>query len=86
MGSSARVCARAGVIERRAAEMWTRNPYHHNKQKHIDRSDLSVRELVNEFKLITVRLVPTHEQLAECFTKSLALPTFRSNVQNLMGS
>ena len=72
--------------DNRAAEMWTRNPYHHSKQKHIDRSDLSIRELVNEFKMITFRLVPTHEQLADCFTKSLALPTFRSNVRNLMSS
>ena len=69
----------------RAAEMWTRNPHHHARQKHIDRCDLSIRELVNEFKTIIVRLVPTHQQLADCFTKSLPLPAFRSNVQNLMG-
>jgi hypothetical protein len=70
--------------DNRAAEMWTRNPHHHARQKHIDRSDLSIRELVNEFKTVTVRLIPTRAQLADCFTKSLPLPTFRNNVNNLM--
>ena len=70
--------------DNRAAEMWTRNPHHHARQKHIDRSDLSIRELVNQFKIITVRLIPTREQLADCFTKSLALPAFTRNVEKLM--
>ena len=70
--------------DNRAAEMWTRNPHHHARQKHIDRSDLSIRELVNEFKTVTVRLIPTRQQLADCFTKSLTLPTFKANVNNLM--
>ena len=71
--------------DNRAAEMWTRNPHHHARQKHIDRCDLSIRELVNEFKTISVRLVPTRDQLADCFTKSLAVPAFIENVQKLMG-
>ena len=53
-------------------------------KKKNDISDLSIRELVNEFKTIVVRLVPTQDQLADCFTKSLALPMFKSNMQNLM--
>jgi len=69
----------------RAAEMWTRNPHHHARQKHIDRCDLSVREQVLEFKTITIRLVRTHEQLADCFTKSLPIPAFRRNVEQLLG-
>lgn len=71
--------------DNRAAEMWTRNPHHHARQKHIDRCDLSIREMVNEFKVITIRLVPTLNQLADCFTKSLPLPAFRRNVRNLLG-
>jgi hypothetical protein len=41
--------------------------------------------MVNEFKVITIRLVPTLNQLADCFTKSLPLPAFRRNVRNLLG-
>ena len=70
--------------DNRAAEMWTRNPHHHARQKHIDRSGLSIRELVNQFKIITIRLIPTREQLADCFTKSLALPAFTANVEKIM--
>jgi hypothetical protein len=72
--------------DNRAAEMWTRNPHHHARQKHIDRADLSIRELVNEFKMITIRLIPTRAQLADCFTKSLPLPAFRNNVDSLMAT
>ena len=69
----------------RAAEMWTRDLHHHTYQKHIDRCDLSVCEQVLEFKTITIRLVRTHEQLADCFTKSLPIPAFRRNVEQLLG-
>ena len=70
--------------DNRAAEMWTRNPQHFVKQQHIDRSDLSVREQVLEFKTVTVHLIPTQDQLADCFTKSLPLPAFRRNIESLM--
>ena len=70
--------------DNRAAEMWTRNPQHFVRQQHIDRSDLSVREQVIEFKTVTVHLIPTQEQLADCFTKSLPLPAFRRNIAALM--
>ena len=59
--------------DNRAAELWTRNPQHFARQQHIDRCDLSVREQVSEFKTVTVHLVPTQMQLADCFTKSLPL-------------
>ena len=72
--------------DNRAAELWTRNPQHFARQQHIDRCDLSVREQVLEFKTVTVHLIPTHQQLADCFTKSLPLPAFRRNVQQLMES
>ena len=72
--------------DNRAAEMWTRNPHHHARQKHIERCDLSIREQVNEFKTISVHLVPTQEQLADCLTKSLPLPGFKRNVHKLLAS
>ena len=72
--------------DNRAAELWTRNPQHFSRQQHIDRCDLSVREQVLEFKTVTVHLIPTHQQLADCFTKSLPLPTFRRNIEHLMQS
>ena len=70
--------------DNRAAELWTRNPQHFARQQHIDRCDLSVREQVLEFKTVTVHLVPTHLQLAGCFTKSLALPAFRRDFEKWM--
>ena len=70
--------------DNRAAELWTRNPQHFARQQHIDRCDLSVREQVLEFKNVTVHLVPTQLQLADCFTKSLPLPAFRPNIKELM--
>ena len=71
--------------DNRAAEMWSRNPHHHARQKHIDRCDLSIREEVLEYKTVSVRLVPTQDQWADGFTKALPLPAFRINVGRLMG-
>jgi len=68
-----------------ACEMWTRNPHHHAKQKHIARSELSVREQVTEFKTVSIHLVPTHEQLSDIFTKALPAPAHRKAVEQLLG-
>ena len=85
-GSRATVCTPTRLhCDNRAAEMWTRNPHHHARQKHIDRCDLSIREQVLEFKTISVSLVPTQDQWADGFTKALPLPAFKTNVARLMG-
>ena len=71
--------------DNRATEMWTRNPHHRAKQKHMERAEFSVRDDVCVFKTIVVHLVPTQTQLSDCFTKSLPLPAFKRNVQKLLG-
>jgi hypothetical protein len=69
-----------------ACEMWTRNPHHHSRQKHIARSELSVREQVTEFKTVSIHLVPTQQQLADVLTKALPAPAHIQAVRQLMGS
>ena len=69
-----------------ACEMWTRNPHHHSRQKHIARSELSVREQVTEFKTVSIHLGPTQEQLADVLTKALPAPAHTQAVRQLMGS
>ena len=68
-----------------ACEMWTRNPHHHSRQKHIAHSELSVRKQVTEFKTVSIYLVPTQQQLADVLTKALPAPAHTQVVQQLMG-
>ena len=71
--------------DNRATEMWTRNPHHHSKQKHMERAEFSVRDDVCHFKTIIVHLIPTLDQLSDCLTKSLPLPAFKRNINKLLG-
>jgi len=59
------------------------NPVSHKRSKHIDLDYHFVRELVTS-RVLTIRYVPTHLQIAEIFTKSLshlAFIFFRSKLR-----
>lgn len=51
------------------------NPTHHKRSKHIDIKYHFSREKIQE-KIITLKYVPTGEQLADVFTKMLPTPKF----------
>lgn len=72
--------------DNRATELWTKNPHHHSKQKHMERSEFSIRDDVCHFKSIVVHLIPTQSQLSDCLTKSLPLPAFRRNIHKILGT
>ena len=59
------------------------NPEHHQKTKHIDRRHFYVRELVERGQL-EVPYVKTAENLADFFTKPLAMKTFRAMRDRIM--
>ena len=59
------------------------NPEHHQKTKHIDRRHFYVRELVERGQL-EVPYVKTAENLADFFTKPLAVKTFRAMRDRIM--
>ena len=59
------------------------NPEHHQKTKHIDRRHFYVRELVERGQL-EVPYVKTAENLADFFTKPLAVKTFRAMRDKIM--
>ena len=63
------------------------NPEQHQKTKHIDRRFFYVRELVErglERGQIEVPYVKTAENLADFFTKPLAVKTFRAMRDKIM--
>ena len=59
------------------------NPEHHQKTKHIDRRHFDVRELVERDQL-EVPYVKTAENLADFFTKPLAVKMFRAMRDRIM--
>ena len=59
------------------------NPEHHQKTKYIDRRHFYVRELVERGQL-EVPYVKTAENLADFFTKPLAVKTFRAMRDKIM--
>ncbi|GKB69844.1 uncharacterized mitochondrial protein-like protein [Tanacetum coccineum] len=63
--------------DNKSAIFLSQNPVAHKRAKHIDIDYHFVRELVSHKKLST-RFVPSSQQLADIFTKSLPRPLFES--------
>lgn len=63
------------LCDNKSAIFLSQNPVAHKRAKHIDLDYHFVRELVSAEKLIT-QFVPSHLQVADIFTKSLARPSF----------
>ena len=57
-------------VDNQAAIDLAYNPEHHSKTKHIARRHFFVRDLVEE-RVIKVRFVKSHDNLADFFTKVL---------------
>ncbi|KAK6143271.1 hypothetical protein DH2020_023619 [Rehmannia glutinosa] len=53
------------------------NPVHHNRTKHIEIRHHFLRDCVSKRK-IEISFVPSHDQLADIFTKPLSIETFAS--------
>ena len=64
------------------------NPENHARTKHIDRRHYFIRELVEDGKIV-VPFVPTHENVADFFTKPLKASKFfplRDKIMNVYAS
>ena len=68
-----------------AALKWCYNPVNHSKQKHIPVAYHFVREQVALFDNVNVVAVKTDYQLADLFTKCLAVPRMRFLVDSIRG-
>src|SRR3954471_4231139 len=63
------------LCDNQSAIFLTANPVSHNRSKHIELDYHFVRELVSS-KQLRLQYVPTTQQVADVFTKSLGLPAF----------
>lgn len=70
-------------IDNQSAINLIQNPSYHRRTKHIDVIYHYVREKY-ESKEISLQFVPTHDQLADIFTKPLPRDNFQT-IRELMG-
>ena len=66
-----------------ACAKWCRNPCDYQKQKHIHRDVLSIRESVQEFRHFDIVVVKTDKQLGDCLTKALPPQLHRAAVKTI---
>ena len=66
-----------------ACAKWCRNPCDYQKQKHIHRDVLSIRESVHEFRHFDIVVVKTDKQLGDCLTKALPPQLHRAAVKTI---
>jgi hypothetical protein len=64
-----------------ACAKWCRNPCDYQKQKHIHRDCLSIRESVQEFRHFDIVVVKTAAQISDCLTKALPPQLHRAAVK-----
>ncbi|KAF8755410.1 Reverse transcriptase (RNA-dependent DNA polymerase) [Rhizoctonia solani] len=57
---------------------------YHRRSKHINKQHHFMRNIIEQHKVSTL-YVPTHENLANAFTKALPAPQFRYLMQSIMG-
>jgi hypothetical protein len=75
-------------MDNKAAIDLAYNPEHHQRTKHIERRHFFIRDMVEECR-IEVPFVPTHENLADFFTKPLSSTAFfplRDRIMNVPGA
>jgi hypothetical protein len=60
------------------------NPVFHDRSKHIEIKYHYIRDMLQR-KAVHVQYLPTHEQIADIFTKPLANTKFKYFVRNWLG-
>ena len=71
--------------DNQACALWTQNPIHHSRQKHIDICHHAIRDWVAD-KRIIVRYVRSADQLADLFTKGLPAEQHAKLMHFIMGN
>jgi hypothetical protein len=64
-------------VDNKSAIGLAKNPVHHERSKHIDVRYHSIREHIKE-KEVRVTHVPSNDQVADIFTKTLLRPLFEN--------
>ena len=70
--------------DNQACALWTKNPIHHARQKHIDICHHAIRDWVADGR-IDVQYVPSADQVADVFTKPLSKDIFTRLAHLLLG-
>jgi len=73
----------AAMVSGAKCAKWCRNPCDYQKQKHIHREVLSIRESVQEFRHFDIVVVKTDKQLGDCLTKALPPQLHRAAVKTI---
>ena len=71
--------------DNQACALWCTNPIQHSRQKHIDIAHHAIRDWVAG-KIIAVKYVSTHDQLADLLTKNLQKDAHRRMMYLILGN
>ena len=71
--------------DNQACALWCTNPIQHSRQKHIDIAHHAIRDWVAD-KIIAVKYVSTHDQLADLLTKNLQKDAHRRMMYLILGN